>query len=116
MRTAPTIEETREAIAMKEDDLRASEIAQLLANARCFRENADELERVLRSKGYVRCEMVACNCNGWHEGYAEKRLREIEELLWECNLHTSGQVLLASVRLLVEAHHRLLYGKEPSID
>jgi len=34
-------------------------------------------EDFIRSRGYRRCNIAACNCGSWHGGHAENRLHDI---------------------------------------
>ena len=45
-------------------------------------ETADELRDVLRRNGFVRCDIPACNCGGWHARYGLcERLDEVKNAL-----------------------------------
>jgi hypothetical protein len=59
------------------------------------RAELEKAEWVLRSSGFRRCDIPACNCNSWHHvgGYAE-RFREIKEAVEEAGYSTNGKVLL----------------------
>jgi hypothetical protein len=41
------------------------------------------LSDFLQSRGYVRCDIPACNCNSFHRGHAETRLSEIHREVGE---------------------------------
>jgi len=62
----------------------------------------DELEsrqRFMASRGYQPCDIPACNCNSWHGGLAEERLREWGELLGS---RTQGETLLSATSKILE--------------
>ena len=40
-----------------------------------------DLEDFLLRHGYRRCDIPACNCNSWHGGHANERLKEIGDYL-----------------------------------
>jgi hypothetical protein len=45
-------------------------------------ETADELRDVLRRNGFVRCDIAACNCGGWHARYGlPERWDEVKDAL-----------------------------------
>lgn len=55
-------------------------------------------------RGYVRCDIPACNCGSWHGGSAEDRLREISDAL---DGRTNGSTILAEIeKLMVESAER----------
>jgi hypothetical protein len=64
-------------------------------------EQSEDAERLrdalafIEREGYRRCDMPACNCNGWHGGRAYERLREIGDAVY-----TNGRTILASVEAL----------------
>lgn len=42
----------------------------------------EDLEDVLRRNGFVRCDMMACNCGSWHARYGlPERMAEVKEAL-----------------------------------
>lgn len=66
-----------------------------------FPSDADELKArrdFMVSRGYRFCSIIACNCNSWHEGHAENRLREIADLLNEYDVPSNGVVLKEAIR------------------
>lgn len=38
-----------------------------------LRERVEKAEDFIRSRGYLRCDMAACNCGFWHGGHASRR-------------------------------------------
>lgn len=62
----------------------------------------DELLSVLERHGYRRCDIAACNCNGWHGGHCAQRLTEIGDALVDAGIETNGKTLLTCVRELVQ--------------
>ena len=67
--------------------------------ARLREENAHARE-FLERRGYRRCDIAACNCQFWHGGHAEDRLREISERLSDVGV-PSGTIF-AGVNNLIE--------------
>lgn len=65
----------------------------------------EELLDFIESRGYRRCDILACNCNSFHRGHAETRLRELSELLGN---RVQGRTLLEAVGDLLNEH-----GVEP---
>ena len=43
------------------------------------------LRDFIARRGYVSCDIPACNCGSFHRGHAEARLTEIYEVLGGCN-------------------------------
>lgn len=72
-----------------------------------FHSDADELRArrdFMVSRGYRFCDIMACNCNSWHQGHAENRLREIGDMLTDYGVSTNGIVLKDTIRnVLIEA-------------
>lgn len=62
-----------------------------------------ELEEFLAREGYRKCDIAACNCGSYHEGHANRRLREIIEELGGCH----GTNALAEVTRLREQLEQL---------
>lgn len=62
-------------------------------------------EDFLSFHGYRRCDIAACNCNSWHGGYANDRLREIRELIeGETDMKTNGRTTIDLVRDLIACY------------
>lgn len=57
----------------------------------------DELRDVLLRHGYRRCDIAACNCNGWHGGHSAQRLSEIRDALDEAGIDMNGKTILQGV-------------------
>lgn len=68
-----------------------------------LRQRLDAAEWCLRSAGFRRCDIPACNCNSWHQvgGYAE-RFREIRGAVEEAGYSTNGRTLLDVVKEIIE--------------
>lgn len=49
-------------------------------------------------EGYRFCHIDACNCNSWHGGHAERRLRDIHDMLSEMGVPLNGVVLIDAIR------------------
>lgn len=68
-------------------------------------------DRLIRS-GFVRCDIAACNCGGWHQRYRlPERMREIRESLTEaghppCN--ENGNLILNALMELIQERDYLL--------
>lgn len=67
-------------------------------------ESHDQLERVLRQHGFVRCDIAACNCGSWHARYGlYERFREISDALAEAGYlgNYNGNMALRGVQELI---------------
>lgn len=51
------------------------------------RQRITRMEAFLEQSGYRRCDIAACNCESWHGGHANERLREISDSLQEAGLN-----------------------------
>lgn len=78
----------------------AEEVERLRAALQPF----DRLARFIEQRGYRRCDIPACNCDSFHHGHAETRLREISDILGE---RTQGVTLCTAVANVVEDVERL---------
>jgi len=77
-------------------------------------ECADEIRRLtdfIRSRGYRRCDIAACNCLSWHGGHAEDRLREIREAFDHAGIG-NGKTVLAMVAELIAALEMIAEGRD----
>ena len=63
----------------------------------------EELLAFLERMGYRRCDVAACNCNGWHGGHAAQRLVEIGDALTEAGIDLNGKTVLEGVREVLRA-------------
>ena len=72
------------------EDLSPDELKQRLSKAEDF----------IRARGYRRCSMAACNCNSWHGGDAEDRLREIRALFDDAGIG-NGKTISTMVQELI---------------
>lgn len=57
-----------------------------------------KLIQFLLSRGYVRCDIPACNCNSWHGGNADRRLTEIANYICECGMWKGN--ILSSIQFV----------------
>ena len=55
---------------------------------------AEHAECFIRARGYITCDIPACNCNSWHGGHAERRLDEIQDELDGYGVSFDGRTLL----------------------
>lgn len=53
----------------------------------------EKAEDFIESRGYRRCDIMACNCGSWHGGHLSARLDEIRELLSEKDIPWQGTIL-----------------------
>lgn len=79
----------------------------------CEEENK-RLADFIRDRGYVRCDIPACNCSSFHRGHSETRLTEIYEALGE---RTNGANALDAINTLITQLDRAVefrdeYAKE----
>jgi hypothetical protein len=86
------------------DNIRAELTA---ANERATQAEArvKELEDVLIRKGFVRCDIAACNCGSWHHRYGlPERFAEIKEVLRNADVlnNETGNLPINAIRKLVE--------------
>lgn len=58
----------------------------------------EDLRDVLLREGYRRCDIAACNCNGWHGGHAMARLNEIGDALEAAGVSLNGSTILKRVQ------------------
>jgi len=58
-------------------------------------------EWFMESRGYRFCDIPACNCNSWHQGHCEARLRDIRDLLQDYDVPTNGIILLDVIEAAV---------------
>lgn len=65
-----------------------------------LRAKCERLEDFLGRRGFRRCDIPACNCNFFHGGHADTRLREIYDALGTL---TQGKTALMAVTELVNA-------------
>lgn len=66
-----------------------------------FGTDADELDArrsFMSGRGYRFCDIMACNCNSWHGGNADRRLSDIRDLLDELEVPTNGVTLIDAIR------------------
>lgn len=73
-------------------------------------EVVDNLEDVLRSHGFVRCDIPACNCGSWHPRYGlYERWQEIKDALEDADVlnNETGNLPLRAVKLLIEQRDAL---------
>lgn len=64
-----------------------------------LREDHEKAKDVLRSAGFVRCDIPACNCGSWHQvGGFKARVLEIQEVVEEAGFSTNGRTLLDAVK------------------
>ncbi len=73
-----------------------------------FTNEPDELLSVLYRRGYVRCDVPACNCNGWHGGHAEARLGEIHDALEEAGIDLNGKTIRLGISEALSQRDELL--------
>lgn len=70
----------------------------------------ESLKDVLRSHGFVECDIAACNCGSWHHRYGlAARFREICDALTEAGYlsNHNGNIALHGVQELIsKAGHR----------
>lgn len=59
-------------------------------------------EWFIKSQGYRKCDIAACNCPYWHGGNAGERLREIHELLDEAGLNPYQKTAIVVIKELLE--------------
>ncbi len=73
-------------------------------------ERAEKAETYLQSRGYVRCDIPACNCSSWHPRYGlYERMREIEAALDEAGhplSNENGNLVLNALRELIAAKEK----------
>lgn len=62
----------------------------------------------IEMRGYRYCDIMACNCNEWHEGHADRRLQELREALGDL---TQGGTILGAVEKLLESCARSYEGQ-----
>ena len=67
----------------------------------------DKRQNFMQRRGYVQCDIPACNCPYWHGGHAERRLDEIADALgsrwWDQTVrlfNVNGQTVLQAVEQL----------------
>jgi hypothetical protein len=77
-----------------------------------LRQTHDRALWTLESRGYRRCNIAACNCNGWHGGNAERQLNEICDALDGCNAVT----ILAAVKALIAENDVLRLERDRARD
>lgn len=65
------------------------------ANWKDLQRENERLLTFIQSRGYVRCDIPACNCNSFHGGGAMARLNEIYEALGDPNGVTALQTIAA---------------------
>lgn len=63
-----------------------------------LRYEVNRLRDILLSKGYSPCNSIACNCGGYHGGYAEYTLTEITEYIKACGMWSG--TILGSLRFI----------------
>lgn len=78
-----------------------------------WQERAESLEDTLRRKGYQPCDIPACNCQGWHCGHAEERLREFGDVLAEAGLEPLRKPALVALKELVAERDTLRSAAAP---
>jgi hypothetical protein len=64
-------------------------------------------EWTLEKSGFRRCDIAACNCNGWHQvGGFKKRFDEIKEVVEDAGFSTNGRTLLVAVQDVIATLRR----------
>jgi len=86
--------------AESERDNLTEEIAALKAEA-------DRLLDFMLRRGYVPCDIPACNCGMWHGGHAERRLNEVAEVVIQADLYPKGNTILGAVQSAIAERDRL---------
>lgn len=84
-------------------------LAQCLDPAPIVNKDLFDLERrlasaewILANSGFVRCDLMACNCGSWHQtGGFKARFDEIKEVVEAAGYLTNGRTLLAAVKAMV---------------
>jgi hypothetical protein len=68
-------------------------------------ETVEDLRRVLRAHGFVRCDIAACNCGSWHARYGlRERFDEITNALIDAGYlgNYNGNLALRGVLELIQ--------------
>lgn len=80
---------------------------------RTYEERMSKAEDALRSDGFVKCDMPACNCGGYHQtGGLRARFDEITTLLDQHGLLRNGHVLIDDIKKVVDDLLQLQKEKE----
>jgi hypothetical protein len=88
----------------------APELLNAVDESNAFKADAEELQNIvedlqdiLERHGFRRCDIPACNCNGYHHvGGLAERWRELEEVV-----NTNGITMLAAVKKIAAEHDAL---------
>jgi hypothetical protein len=66
-----------------------------------LKERLEKAEWVLRTSGFRKCDIPACNCGSWHQvGGFKARFDEIKEVVEEADYSTNGRTLLKAVEAM----------------
>jgi hypothetical protein len=84
----------------------ASMLTDCISDLATAEKERDDLRDTLIRKGYRYCDIAACNCGGWHQGNAERRLDEIKEAIEESGGSLNGSTILREVEKVVSRAER----------